>query len=153
MDFIVSKVAMAVCALLVVMAISGLFAGNGITGGDRGFERILDEFCDLASRAAAGQSSMFWEVPFMTDGESVTMTVHNGTVLVESAYGAAAREPASGLHIWRSDGRALNKSAVSSLDTAAGSLAFDSGSTVEIVSRLVTYENEPRAFVFVHVMD
>ncbi len=153
MDFVISKVVMAICALLVVVTVSGLFTDGAIIGGDHGFEHVLDEFCDLASRAASGESSMAWQVPFLADGEGVTLSIHNGTVLVESAYGAAARQPSFGIHLWHPDGRALNGSAVASLDRSEATLALESGQTVEIVTIVVMYENEQTPFVFVYAGD
>ena len=152
MDFIVSKVAMAVCALLVIAVLAGLFTEGALLGGDKGFEHILEEFCELADRASMGEAHMEWEVPFLPSGECVTISVHKGTVLVESSAGAAARQPASGLHLWSSDGRCLNESMVAALDDGAGSLIFESGQTVEIVAQTLTYENEARTFVFVHLL-
>ena len=153
MDFIVSKVAMAVCALLVVAVLAGLFTESALIGGDSGSEHILDEFCELADRAAMGEASIVWEVPFLPSGEGVTISVHKGTVLVESSEGVAARLPAFGLHLWRSDGRCLNESMVTALDDGAGSLIFESGQMVEIVSQIHTIENEARALVFVYMLN
>jgi hypothetical protein len=153
MDFIVSKVAMAVCALLVITVLAGLFTEGALLGGDNGFEHILDEFCELAERTAMGEAFIAWDVPFLPSGESVTISIHKGTVLVESNEGAAARKPACGLHLWRSDGRCLNESMVTALDDGAGSLIFESGQTAEIVSQILTFENEARTFVFVHMLD
>jgi hypothetical protein len=153
MDFIISKVAMIICALLVVATVSGLFTDGALTGEDDAFERILDEFCDLTGEAVMGEGSIVWQVPFLPDGDGVTISIHRGTVLVESADGASARQAPSGLHLWQSDGRCVNESMVASLDEGAGSLVFESGQTVEIVTRVLTYENELRAFVFVYVLD
>ncbi len=152
MDFIVSKVATAVCALLVIAVLAGLFTEGGLLGVECGFEHLLDEFCELADRAAVGETSMVWEVPFLQNGEGVTFSIHKGTVLVESNEGAAARQPSCGVHHWRSDGRCLNESMVAALDEGAGSLIFESGQNVEIVSQMLTYENEIRTFVFVHLL-
>ncbi len=154
MDFVVSKVAMAICALMVTAVLAGLFAEGNLLGGSRGFERILDEFCELTERAAVSgsESEILWEVPFLPSGEAATFSIYKGTVLVETNEGAAAERPSCGLHIWRPDGRALNESAVVALDEGAGSLEFDSGQTVEIVTRSIVYENEPRAFVFVYLI-
>jgi len=106
----------------------------------------------LADRAAMGETYMRWETPFLPSGEGVTISIHKGTALVESSAGAAARQPASGLHLWRSDGRYLNESMVAALDDGAGSLIFESGQTVEIVAQTLTYENDARTFVFVYLL-
>lgn len=153
MDFVVSKVAMAICSLLVITVLVGLFTDGAFLGGNSDSGHVLDEFCDLTDRAFLGGSSIVWQTPFLPSGESVTISIHNGIVLVESSEGAAARQPSCGLHLWRSDGRCMNASTVTSMDDGAGSLIFESGQTVEIAARILTYESEPRVFVFVYLVD
>ena len=155
MDFVVSKVAMAICALLVVTILAGVFSEDAFVGRPRGFEHILSEFCDLTERTCARGSvgSIVWNTPFLPSGESVTVSIHKGTVLVESTEGSAARKPSQGLHLWRPDGRPLNLSMVEALDEGAGCLTFESGQDMNIVAESVTFENERRIFVFVYPMD
>jgi hypothetical protein len=154
MDFVVSKVAMAICALLVVAVLAGVFSEGALVGRTRGFEHILNEFCDLIERACAkgSEGSIAWSTPFLQSGESVTISIHKGTVLLESAEGSDARRPSHGLHLWHSDGRPLNLSMVEALDECAGCLTFESGQDMNIVAESVTFENERHIFVFVYPM-
>ncbi len=153
MDFIVSKVAMAICALLVVAVLAGVFSQGALLGTGSSLERILDEFCDLTERVALGEgvSSLVWETPTLPEGEDVTFSIHRGIVLVESNQGSAAGSPAYGVHIWRPDGRTLNESTVEALDECSGSLIFQSGQKIRIAAEALIYEQEPRTFVFAYL--
>lgn len=155
MDFVISKVAMAICALLVVAILAGVFSEDALVGRSRGFEHILSEFCDLIERTSArgSEGEIVWTTPFLPSGEPVTISLHKGTVLVESTEGSDARTPSQGLHLWRSDGRPLNLSMVEALDESAGCLTFESGQYVKIIAESVTFEDELRIFVFVHLLD
>jgi len=154
MDFIVSKVAMAMCALIVTAALAGVFTDGALLGKVSGPEQILQEFCELADRAAlsGSEAEVVWQAPFMLDGGSVTISIDKGTVLVESRESSAAGRPSQGLHLWRADSRCLNESVVRALDEGAGCFTFESGQSVEIVTKLVTFEGEPRHFVFVYLV-
>lgn len=153
MDFVVSKVAMAICALLVIAVVSGFFSSGFLRGGTHAFHHILEEFCDLTERAAESgcESEMIWNVPFLPSGDGVTLSINKGTVLLESNEGSAAERPWCGVHLWHSDGRALNESTVTALDDGTGSLVFESGQSVEIVSKSIIFEDEPRIFVFAYL--
>jgi len=153
MDFVISKVVMAICALLVIATLTGLFTEESLLGNDRGISHVLDEFCEIAARANMCESDVLWQTPFLLDGGVVTMSIQKESVLAESSGEAAARQLSSRVHLWRSDGRPLNESAILALDSDAGSLVFESGTTVEIVSRMLTYEDGPRIFVFVYLND
>ncbi len=150
MDFVVSKVVMAICALIVVSTLAGIFSERALLDGGRGFESVLSEFCEMAERAvsAGTESRLVWTAPYLPDGNEVTISIHDGIVLIESSEGSAAERPSQGIHIWHHDGRPLNSSTVDVLDRSAGSLEFHSGQDVEIMTSLVTYEEEPRLFVF-----
>ena len=152
MDFVVSKVAMAICALLVVTVMTGLFAESAILGGGSGFEHVLDEFCELVDRAAAWESSVVWQAPFLPDGGEVAISIEMGVVLLESEDGTVARKPAGGLHLWHTDDRPLNSSMVRALDEGTGSLIFQSGQKVEILSKVLTCNQERRTFVFAYLL-
>ena len=154
MDFVVSKVAMAICALMVVAVLAGVFSGGALVGRAHGFEHILTEFCELTERAGTTgpKSSIVWIAPYLPDGDGVTISIHRGIVLIESNDGSAADRPSRGIHVWHPDGRELNRSTVEALDRSAGTLSFESGQSVEIVAKSVTYENEQRLFVFAYLV-
>jgi hypothetical protein len=153
MDFVASKVAMAICSLIVVTILAGLFSDGALMTGRRDFEHVLDELCAIIDRAAAGETRILWEVQPTANGEGVTISICKGTVLAESSDGTAARRPLCGIHLWTSDGRPMNESMVEALDESAGSLVIESGQTVEIVSHELLCDDERRVFVFVSLAD
>ncbi len=152
MDFVVSKVAMAICALLVVTVVAGVFSEGALIGRTRGFEQVLAKFVNLAEQAVGtgSESSVLWCAPYLPDGEGVTISIYRGIVLVESTEGSAADYPIRGIHVWHPDGQPLNRSMVDALDRCSGSLTFESGQSVVIVTKFVTYEDERRLLVFVY---
>ena len=81
MDFVVSKLAMAVCALLVVSALGGVFESGFLFSEVDELESILRDLCATMEGAVLSgcESTTKWEVPFLADGgciEPVKCALH-----------------------------------------------------------------------------
>lgn len=150
MDFVVSKVAMSICALMVVAALSGAFDRDAFVGEDEGLSRILESLCDLVNRAATSRSefAVGWIVPLLPSGDSMAISIQAGLVKAEGIGSTERAQPSCGLHTWVWDGGEMNLTAMVDMDETSPQLDFRSGETIIIRTVQVTLENEPRFLVF-----
>jgi hypothetical protein len=149
-DFVVSKVAMSICALMVVAVLAGVFDRDAFVDRDHELSGVLDRLSGLVDRAATSSSEFTtgWIVPLSFDGSSIVVSIRAGAVSAESGGRTAMTQPACGLHTWTWDGRGLNSSSICEMDKSSPQLRFESGMTILIRTILVTLENEPRYLVF-----
>lgn len=134
MDFIVSKVAMSVAALVTVGVAGGVFDLCLAPDEVAELEGVLQ---DLAARlmlvASTGPgSTSTWTVPQLSTGDAVTMHVSSEMFSASSSGERAFREPPVEIHTWQWEGMDLNMSIVETLDEEAMPLCVESGSSVLI---------------------
>jgi hypothetical protein len=151
MDFIVSKVAMAICALMVVAVLAGVVNRDAFVDHDQELATILAIFGSLVERAATSCSEIAadWTVPLLSDGESVSVSIQGGIVAAEAGGRTARAQPACGIHTWDWDGSGLNLTSIEGLDESSPRLQFTSGEAILIETIQVTLENECTYLVFV----
>jgi len=149
-DFVVSKVAMSICALMVIGVLAGVLDRDAFVDRDHELSEILDGLSDLVDRAATSSSEFAtgWRIPLSSDGGPIVISIRAGSVSAESGGRTAVVRPACGLHTWIWDGRELNSSSMREMDGSSPQLRFESGMTILIKTILVTLENEPRYLVF-----
>lgn len=150
MDFVVSKVAMSICALMVVATLAGVFDRDAFVDMDHELSVLLDRLSDLVDRAATSNSEFTtgWKVPLSSDGSPIVISIRAGSVSAESDGRTAMTQQACCLHTWNWDGRGLNSSSICEMDRSSPQLRFESGMTILIRTILVTLENEQRYLVF-----
>ncbi len=153
MDFVVSKVAMAVCALVVLAVLAGIAEPGYFVDGDAELRSYLDEFCVLAERGVllGNELDTHWDVPTKADGKYVELSVKAGIVSLLSDQKREARAPQFGIHTWTWDGSCLNASIVEKLDTRGPTLWAWSGDAVTLETMTVLYEDSPTLMVFVRL--
>jgi len=151
MDFIVSKVAMSVCALMVVAMLAGVVDRDAFVDHDQELATILVRFGGLVERAATSCSEVAadWTVPLLSGGESVSVSIQAGIVAIEAEGKAARAQPACGIHTWDWDGSMLNLSSIEELDESSPRLQFTSGEAILIDTVQVMLENECAYLVFI----
>lgn len=151
MDFVISKVALSVCALLVVSVLSGVLAGTNVLDDSSELKGVLRELCSLvdSSVRSDSESAVEWTVPTLSDGRAITIVLADGMVRGEARGHRDACQPAASFHLWRYDGEALNSSMVDQLDSDAPNLTIASGQAVSVTTSVVMYENELTLFAFV----
>jgi len=149
-DFVVSKVAMSICALMVVAVLAGVFDRDAFVDRDDELSGVLDGLFSIVDRAATSNSEFTagWRVPLSSDGSPIVISIRAISVSAESGGRTAMAQPACGIHTWSWDGRGLNSSSISVMDESSPQLMFESGMTILIRTILVTLENEPRYLVF-----
>jgi hypothetical protein len=152
MDFFVSKVALSICALLVVTILSGVTDRDRFVDDGHGIETVLQDFCDVADRAFGERSegTMLWTVPVLSTGNEIELTLDHGIVHCQWHGRSIVRQPQCYLHTWRWDGSALNESTVGELDANSCRLIASSGESVLLTTAYVLFENDHRLLVFAY---
>lgn len=154
MDFVVSKVAMSVCALLVVSVLAGAFSSERFVEKDAELESIAEDLSLLAERIwrSGSEVKMTWVVPFLSTGEEVEMTIENSLIWARSATDLAVRMPSCGLHTWAWDNSELNSTMAKELDSHAHEVKARSGQSLELRTERVLFESQTRLMVFVSLI-
>jgi hypothetical protein len=150
MDFFVSKVALSICALLVVTILGGVMDRDRFLDDGREIETILQDFCSCADRAFQQRSegTMSWTVPMLSTGKEIKLVLDRGIVLCQWDGKTIVRQPQCCLHTWRWDGSALNESRVEELDKDSSRLVARSGESILLTTAYVLFENDHRLLVF-----
>ncbi len=150
MDFFVSKVALSICALLVVTILSGVMDGDRFVDDGHEIESVLQDFCEFADRAFGERSEgiLMWTVPVLPTGNEIEMTLDHGIVYSQWHGKSIVREPQCYVHTWRWDGSALNESTVGDLDDGSARLMVSSGDGILLTTAYVLFENDHRLLVF-----
>lgn len=154
MDFIVSKVVMSICALMVAGILGGMFVANPLIDQKGELESIADDFCSVADSAAITTANliMTWTIPFTGSGGSIHFELHRSIVRVESGGDTAAVRPVCDIQTWSREGAILNSTELESLHWNSPKLVAESGDVVELGSRTVVLDNENRILVFATLM-
>ena len=150
MDFVVSKVAMSICALLVVATLGGMFKGDMFVDRRGELETILDRLCSLTDRLERSglETRLSWQVPALSTGKGIEIAVHGNTFSAESENYKVMRQAENPVHLWAWDGKGLNRSEVECLDGLAQELRLVSGQLFELRVSPVMIENEREQMVF-----
>lgn len=151
MDFVVSKVAMSICALLAVSILAGVLDRSEVVDEASDLSGVVEELCGLVDRGvwSGTESIMEWTVPFLSDGGLITITITSGVVRGEAGGHTNAQQTTTPLHQWQYSGQALDSSLVEDLDETAGSLERVSGQGIMIRIVKVLFEDQPNLFAFV----
>ncbi|MGQ9587684.1 MAG: hypothetical protein ACUVT7_04795 [Thermoplasmata archaeon] len=155
MDFVVSKVAMSVCALLVLSVLAGAFSSERFVEKDAELESVAEDLSLLAERIwrSGSEIRMTWAVPFLSTGEGVEITIENSVVWAKSATDLAVRKPSCGLHTWAWDCSELNSTTARELDSHARQVNARSGQSLELRTEHVLFESQTKLMVFVSLAD
>jgi len=150
-EFVISKVALSVCALMVVSVLGssvGIVLEQDIRGELRdiltAFDRLL-----MGLSSARGECSASFEVPFLSDGCAACMQVGHGLLMAEAGNERAGMEPSVQVHTWSSSLSGLNTTAVDELDLISATCVAMSGETVGISIEIIVVDDEPTLKAFV----
>ena len=151
MDFIVSKVAMSIAALMTVSIMGGVFDRYLTPDETQELSHILYDLSErMMLMAATGPgSSCTWTVPNLSSGGGVIVGVGFRVLYASSGGDSTFSAPPVEIHTWRWNGGALNLSVLHALDLEAPVLNVPSGSsmTMEIVVPSVGDCKDPLLFV------
>lgn len=150
MDFIVSKVAMSICALIVVGVLGGLIVGTRSSETAYELKGVLDELRELVENAerASASGEIRWAVPALSNGEDVEILVSSSLLRGTSDGHSEVRRLSCALHTWLWDGAMLNSTIVAELDRSAEPIKAVSGERIAIKVENVLVDNESHLMVF-----
>lgn len=154
MDFIVSRLCMAVSALVVLGVLTGLFAPGPGGGQFEDLEAILENLSRTVSLlgASEAQGEILWAVPSLPSGESIRLEILGCSVIAQSAHRTASAQLQAPLRTWVWSGQALNESELERLDETADPLRALSGTKVRMTMSTVPVAGVERVAVFVSVV-
>ncbi len=151
MDFFVSKVAMSICALLVVAVLGGAVDEDRFLNEGRELRSVIEDFCEVADDAmeAGLEGTVSWTVPKLSSGEPLQLEIEHDWTRGSMSGHSMLGGPHCTVHTWTWDGTALNKSAVDSLDEASAGLRLSSGDAIVINTIYVLVDNDQVLMAFV----
>ena len=149
-----SKVAMSICALMVVSVLGGVFSEDMLTHTRGDLRAIGRQICALASMLASDRtcSSCHWNVPFLPSGGVAEVEIAPGFVTVTSGGDVEVMQPPCSMHTWSFEGQELNWSLVEELDGASDHVRVASGHGIELRCLAVTVGGQDVPMVFVSPM-
>ncbi len=150
-EFVVSRVAMSVCALMVVWVLSGFVGQPAMTDAETDLADVVNRVCWLADWAAMSQSqtSVAYQVPCLADGSEVAVVIHRGIVAAEAAGERALGQPTAWIHTWLNTGAAMNVSGLRLLDERAERFTAFTGESILLSTQVVCLGNQPTYLLFV----
>lgn len=150
MDFVISKAAMSVCALLVAGVLSGCMDPLNFADQESELDGVVKRFCGLVDRAVMSHSRtcLVWDVPFMADGKEIRMVIHQGLVMAKAGSEKAIGQPVTGIHTWQDTGASMNATVLRLMDESGNEFVASSGDQVLLVTELVLLDNLPRYLAF-----
>jgi hypothetical protein len=151
MDFVVSKVAMSICALLVVSVLGGAVGNEVLFKKVDELDSILTDLSITLEKSVYSgcEGNTVWRIPFLSDGQSIDISVRDSSLSARAGERSAVLRPACDVHTWLWNGSALNRTSVEALDANAPSVSTYSGRALEIRNQVVAFENQNRVFAFV----
>jgi len=150
MDFIISKVAMCICALIVVSIFGGMFDKDAVLRPGSELGNIVKDFCSVVDAIGRYRSvaRSTWDVPHSSSGETVILTIEGTTVRAKAGSDHAIGQPVFRLRTWSDNSDVLNATVLESLDKNAPILTAHSGQPILIYSRIVTLDNQQKPLLF-----
>ena len=155
MDFIVSKVAMSICALLVASALSGVFGDELLFSRANELDSILANLSTTIERSAWSNSegTTVWKIPFLSNGDTVVISIQGSNLRASSSEKSEMMSIGCEAHTWAWNGTSLNSTSVKALEESSPPIESCSGHGFQIEAREVRYENGNAMFVFMGVVD
>lgn len=150
-DFVVSKVVMSICALLVAGGLAGIVETSLKADPGEDLETILADIQETLSSLAAhgGGCVMAWTVPALPSGSAVRMSFGEGSMMARADGVARAAETQPELHTWAWDGQPLNLTKVEELDSSSPDLEAWTGHVLTLTACEVLVDDCPELLVFV----
>lgn len=150
MDFVLSKVAISICALMVVAILGGMFGEGALLSPRAELDGVVDNLCSVVDvlGLSGAEGGISWFVPFASGGGAIFIQMDGVLVRAESGSERAVGQPVSQVRTWAYDGRPLNTSLLAELDGVGAVLEAHSGQSIDLKTKIVTLDSQPKMFVF-----
>jgi hypothetical protein len=151
MDFFVSKVAMSICALLIVAVLGAALGEDRFVDGAQEIRGIMEDLCDVAESAydAGSEGEVTWTAPELSTGECLQLVIDHDGIHGHTNGQTIVCAPHCQLHTWRWDGTALNRSAAEALDERSDGFTVSSNDEVMVSTKYVMADSDLVLMVFV----
>lgn len=153
MDFVMSKLGLSVCALLVVSILGEAFA-------EPMADRERDELVGVAERlnrlisallASGGEATYVYLVPSLSTGSGISMTITTNRLELASPSAKAVASPLCAIHLWQWNGTELNHSEMVDRDASCAPVVALSGDNLLIAMLLVPVQGVTTTLVFMEL--
>lgn len=152
MDFVVSKVAMSICVLMVASILAGVYREQAVVDDSSELRGLLMRLTDLINtyKDASAESTIRTEVPSMVKGEKIDVEVSCSYMVARSGTREVFAQSPDGVHTWFWLGEPLNNTVIAERDARAAPANASTGGCLLVMTRLAIVENDARMLVFVH---
>ena len=148
-DFVVSKVALSMCALLVAGCLSSVVEEALSPDLGMDLERVLDDILGTLTVMAAhgGESLVEWRVPVLPSGCCATVSFMSGGVV--ACADGLTRAAQADIHVWAWNRLPVNGSTLRELDEVSAPLGKSTGDVVAFRGALVPVDDCVELLLFV----
>jgi hypothetical protein len=155
MDFVISKVGMSICALLVVSVLGQSLYESSSTGEMDALEGIVRLFDRLLYNCVvAGEDvDCLYRVPHLPGGSLVCMTFYPSGVIASSEDARVRAETCCPLNLWHWSGDELNQTELGEMNRDCDPIESTSGDGLLIEVRRVPVQSVSCRMAFVSLAD
>jgi len=155
MDFVISKVGMSICALLVVSVLGQSLYESASTGEMDSLEGIVRLFDRLLFSCVEGGEDVdcIYRVPHLPDGSLICMIFHPGGVIASSEDARVHAETCCPLYLWDWSGDELNQTVLGEMNRDCDPVETTSGDGLLIEVRCVPVQSVLCRVAFVSLAD
>lgn len=152
-DFVVSKVVMSVCALLVAGGLAGALEASTSQGPGEDLGEVLAALQEAAASLAAirGECRLLWQVPALPSGDGMELRIDGGSAMATSGGASRTADVRPAPHTWEWDGRPLDSTALAALDLTAPALCARSGEALWLETLSVPLDDSEESLLFVRL--
>lgn len=153
MDFVISKVAISVCALIVASVLGSVLADSQHSSDKIELEDMMRRLCGSISAAMLGgvETDIAFPLTATSSGARVRLEVRAECLLLSSETEMIVGHPCADLHLWRWNGSDLKSSALAQLDLACGYGVATSGQTIVVSTRWLLLDSVPTLLAFASI--
>ena len=151
MDFVISKVAMSVCALMVASVLGPILVSYDDHGASTELDMVVLKLSRSISAAMVeGLETVFrLSLPTTSSGSVIRLEARSGGLLASSNDENVICRPCADLHLWDWNGSAMTSSEVDSLDLAHKERVAVSGDIVIAATRWIPIDSTLSLLAFV----
>ncbi|UCE80940.1 MAG: hypothetical protein JSV94_00405 [Methanobacteriota archaeon] len=153
MDFVISKAALSICALLVASVLGQTLSEPPTSSELRGLEAVADHIDDLLSVLAGVDCEIThaYDVPSLSTGSTITLIFRTGGVEISSEDAQVTISSRMRIHLWEWNGTELNRSIIDGLDTNHDSLVVVTGDQLRIFATHIPVQSVSMYMTFVRL--
>ena len=155
MDFVISKVCLSICALLLLVTIGGTFDEPLSSAELREIMIVADRFDDLILTLVERgcEAKHVYRMPSLASGSAITMTLRTSGLEIQSENARHDVALSYPLHLWEWNLTELNQSDVEWMDSSAWPLAATSGELLRIEVMKIPIQGVATMMVFLTLAD